>query len=200
MNKYLLIAAALMFSAPAYAGYDIDNKNIIDDVSTLETSSMDDNDYVKVYSVTDTQYGWGTSYKARLNALTNPVKDLTAASTLTTTDCGKTLLLNSATEFATTLPAPTSGCKLKFIVKAAPASASYTVVTASSSNILIGGVNELETDTGDDGPSDTDADTITFADGVAVVGDMVEMNSDGTSWYFNGQAKADGGITLATAS
>ena len=199
-KTYLFIAAALLLSAPAYAGYDIDGKNIIDDVTTMETSSVDDNDYVKVYSVTDTQYGWGTAYKARLNALTNPVEDLTEASTLTTSDCGKTLLLNSATEFATTLPTPTSGCKLKFIVKAAPASASYTVVTASSGNVIIGGINELETDTGDDGPYDDNADTITFADGVAVVGDEVEMNSDGTSWYINGQAKADGGITLSTAS
>lgn len=200
MKKYLLMMAALLLSAPAYAGYDIDNKNIIDDVTTVETSSMDDNDYVKVYSVTDTTYGWGTAYKARLNALTNPVENLTATNTLTTADCGKTLLLNSATEFATTLPTPTLGCKLKFVVKAAPASASYTVVTASSGNVLIGGINELETDTGDDGPYIADGDTITFADGVAVVGDEVEMNSDGTSWYLNGQAKADGGITLTKAS
>lgn len=126
--------------------------------------------------------------------------DLTAVSTLTTAACGSTKYLNSATEFATTLPAPTAGCEITFIVKAAPASASYTVVTASSANILIGGINELEVDTGDDGPYDADGDTITFVDGVAVVGDFVTLRSDGTSWYLHGQANADGGVTVTKAS
>lgn len=201
MKKFFLSLAALsLISAPVFAGYDIDGKNIINDVTTITPSSIDDNDYVKVYSVTDTQYGWGNAYKIRLNALSNITEDLTAASTLTTADCGKTLMLNSATEFATTLPAPTNGCKFKVFVKAAPSSASYTIVTASSSNVIIGGVNELETDTGDDGPYISAGDTITFVDGVGVVGDMIELISDGTSWYVNGQAKADGGITLTQAS
>lgn len=127
-------------------------------------------------------------------------EDTTAANTLTYSECGKTVWLNSATEFATTLPSPVAGCYFKFIVKAAPSGAAYTVVTASSANILIGGINELEVDTADDGPYDADGDTITFADGVAVVGDYVEMISDGTSWYINGQANADGGITVTKAS
>jgi hypothetical protein len=128
------------------------------------------------------------------------VADLTAASTLTAADSGKTFFLNSATEFATTLPSPAAGLRFKFVVKAAPASASYTVVTASSANIIIGGINELEVDTTEDGPYIADGDTITFVDGVAVVGDYVDLVSDGTSWYVSGQANADGGITLTQAS
>lgn len=133
-------------------------------------------------------------------AIRYTVEDLTAASTLTQADSGKVLMLNSATEFATTLPAPASGLWYKFIVKAAPSSADYTVVTTDSANILIGGINELDVDTGDDGPYDADADTITFVDGTAVVGDWVELVSDGTSWYLTGQANADGGITVTKAS
>lgn len=125
-------------------------------------------------------------------------EDLTATSILDASDSGKVLFLNSATEFATTLPAPAAGLNFKFICKAAPVSASYTIVTASSANIIIGGINEL--DTTNDGPYIADGDTITFADGVAVVGDYVELASDGTSWYVNGQANADGGITLTQAS
>lgn len=124
-------------------------------------------------------------------------EDLTAVGTLDSTDCGSVKFLNAATEFATTLPSPTAGCQITFIVKAAPASASYTVLTASSANILIGGINELEVDTGDDGPYDNNGDTITFVDSVAVVGDYVTLFSDGTSWYLHGQANADGGITVA---
>lgn len=123
---------------------------------------------------------------------------LTAASTLAYTDCGTTYFLNSATEFATTLPTPVAGCYFKFIIKAAPSGANYTIVTNGGSDILIGGVNELEVDTGDDGPYDNNADVITFIQAVAVVGDYVEMVSDGTSWYFNGQTNADGGVTTGT--
>ena len=127
-------------------------------------------------------------------------EDVTAVGTLLYTECGKTIFLNSATAFALTLPLPVAGCYFKFIVKAAPAAASYTVVTSASANILIGGVNELEVDTTNDGPYDADGDTITFADGVAAVGDYVEMISDGTSWYITGQANLDGGITVTKAS
>lgn len=127
-------------------------------------------------------------------------EDLTAENTLTAADSGKILFLNAETEFETTLPSPAAGLHFKFIVKAAPASASYTIVTASSANIIIGGINELEVDTGDDGPYDADGDTITFVDGTAVVGDWVELVSDGTSWYVTGQANADGGITITKAS
>lgn len=200
MNKYILLMA-LLFPVAAHAdGYDIGHKNVLSDITTMTVDEVTANDYVQVLHVTNTVSGYGESQKMRLQHLVSPTADLTAVNTLTSADCGKTLFLNSATEFATTLPAPTEGCRLKIVVKAAPASASYTVVTASSANILIGGINELEVDTGDDGPYDTDADTITFADGVAVVGDYVEFISDGTSWYINGQANADGGITLAKAS
>ena len=73
-------------------------------------------------------------------------------------------------------------------------------MTPGSANIIRGGVNELETDTGDDGPSVTAGDTITFADGVAVVGDHVELFCDGTYWYLRGQAAADAGVAPSQAS
>lgn len=128
-------------------------------------------------------------------------EDVTAANTLTQSECGKTMFLNSATEFATTLPAPAAGCYFKFIVKAAPSGAHYTIVTNGSDNILIGGINELEVDTNDDGEYDADADTITFHDSPAsAVGDYVEMISDGTSWYFTGQSNLDGAVAVTKAS
>jgi len=129
----------------------------------------------------------------------NVVTETTIATdVLTGSQCGSTIFLSAATEFLTTLPVPSAGCYFKIVVKAAPASASYTVATDSSANILIGGINELEVDTGDDGPYQATGDLITFADGVAVVGDYIEVISDGTSWYLNGQANADGGITLGS--
>ena len=125
----------------------------------------------------------------------------TATDTLTASECGKTIFLNSATEYTTTLPAistVSAGCEFRVIVKAAPASASYVVITGNSDeDVLIGGINELDVDTGDDGPYDANGDTITFVDGTAVVGDFVYMISDGSFFYVSGQANADGGVTIA---
>lgn len=124
------------------------------------------------------------------------VETVSAVKTLVANDCGKTIFLSDATEFATTLPVPTAGCTFKFIIAAAPSGASYTVVTDAGADVLIGGINELEVDTSDDGPYTATGDTITFVDSVSVVGDYVDMVSDGTSWYISGQTNADGGVTL----
>lgn len=124
---------------------------------------------------------------------------LTAASTLTSADDGKIFFLGAAGGFTTTLPAPYVGGRLRFVVKVAPTTA-YIIVSGSSANILRGGVNELEVDTGDDGPYQNAGDTFTFVANVAVVGDFVEFVSDGTYWYLHGQTNADGGSTLTQAS
>lgn len=194
MKKLIMILAFACIPCIAMAGYDIDTIPFAN-VDTMTVDELADTDYVQVYRTST-----GDSEVIALPNIATMVEDLTAVGTLTTADCGKTLMLNSATEFATTLPSPTSGCVIRFVVKAAPASASYTVVTASSANILIGGINELEVDTGDDGPYDNDGDTITFVDAVAVVGDFVELVSDGTRWYLHGQTNADGGSTITKAS
>jgi len=144
-----------------------------------------------------------TSTVAEMNTafdLTDNNETLIATTTLTSADCGKVLILSAATEFATTLPAVTAGCKFKFIVGAAPSGASYTVVTPASANLLIGGINELAVVTTSDMPYVSAGDTITFTNGVSVVGDWVYMVSDGTSWYIRGEAKAATGAEPTQAS
>ncbi len=189
--KKLLLALALMMPISAYAGYNISTQNVTD-ITEMDVGDIASTDLVHVYRT-----GTATAQMFPLTAIAG-YEDLTATETLVPADCGKTLTLNSATEFATTLPSPTAGCKFRFIIKAAPASANYTIVTASSDNVIIGGVNELEVDTGDDGPYDANADIIYFIDGVAVVGDWVQLDSDGTSWYLSGSTNADGGVSLTT--
>ncbi len=124
------------------------------------------------------------------------VETLTAAKTLTNADHNKTFMLSLAGGFAVTLPALESGLRFKFFVATAPSGGAYTIVSAGGADVIVAGVNELEVDTGDDGPYSAAADTITFADGVAVVGDYVELVCDGTKWYGHGQTNADGGATL----
>lgn len=119
--------------------------------------------------------------------------------TLTIAQCGKTFFLNDADGFTLTLPAVstvTAGCSYRFVVKTAPTTA-YIVLTGNSDeDKLAGGINELEVDSGDDGPYDATADTITFVASTAVVGDFVYLVSDGAFFYVSGQANADGGITI----
>ena len=125
------------------------------------------------------------------------VTTLASASTLTAAQSGTTFFLSSATEFATTLPAPAAGLMYTFIVGAAPSGASYTIVTTSSANIIKGQAVNAAGVAGDTGTAD---DTISFVDGSAVAGDMVTVISDGTSWFAYGQCAVAAGITFTQAS
>lgn len=116
---------------------------------------------------------------------------------ITASESGKTFYLSLVGGFTSTLPAPFANGKFRFIVAIAPTTA-YIIGTNGGADIMIGGINELEVDTSDDGPYDDNADTLNFVASKAVVGDFVNFESDGTSWYFNGQTNVDGGITLST--
>lgn len=129
------------------------------------------------------------------NFLVKP-RTLTATTTLTEVDSGKTIFLNSATEFAVTLPKVKAGLNFKFVVKAAPSGASYTIVAANQ-NTMYGQIYTSDVN------SETDADyniyaasTITFADSTAQAGDSVELVSDGTYWYVKGFCGVYNGITI----
>lgn len=130
--------------------------------------------------------------------LAQGAKILTETKTVTAAENGTVFFLESATEFATTLPKPLLGLHYRFIVTAAPSSADYTIVTNGGDNIIQGMVLEADTDTGDDGPTDQNGDTITFVDGVAVAGDWVALIADGTNWYVSGMTAADGGVTITS--
>lgn len=132
---------------------------------------------------------------------TDGASDLTATTTLTAASHGKTLFLNSATEFVTTLPALEAGLRFKFVVKAAPSAASYTVVTSDSANVIVGQVLSSELPAAAAADSETaGGDTITFVDGVAVKGDWAEVVCDGTNWYMTAGCKTAAAITITTAS
>jgi len=123
-------------------------------------------------------------------------RTLTAATTLTEVDSGKTIFLNSANEFAVTLPNPKNGLNFKFVVKAAPSGASYTII-ASAQNLMYGQI--YTTDINAEYDADFNiiaATTITFTDSIAVVGDSVEMISDGTYWYVKGFCSKYNALTI----
>lgn len=129
------------------------------------------------------------------------IEDLTATNTLVAADSGKVLTLNSATEFATTLPALANGLRFTFIVKAAPSGADYTIVSAASANIIIGHVVSADLNAASDGDFEaTGCDTISFVSAKAVKGDKVELVCDGTNWYASAFCSVFDAITFTTAT
>ncbi len=121
------------------------------------------------------------------------VEIVAATNVIIATESGKTFFLNDSTEFISTLPAPASGLRYTFIVTAAPASASYTVVTNASANIM----TVILTAGGIDDASDVAVarDVVTFVDAQSVPGDWMECISDATNWFCRGSAAVAAGIT-----
>lgn len=126
------------------------------------------------------------------------VESLTAARTLTSADSGKTFFLNLAAGFTVTLPAVESGLRFRFIVGTAPATGNYVIAAAGGADILKGHITEGDPTAAAASPSDDNADVVNLVQNVAAAGDEVEVISDGTSWFFRGSTRADGGVTTAT--
>jgi hypothetical protein len=132
--------------------------------------------------------------------IAGPAEVVTATNVITAAESGTTYFLNSATEFISTLPPVAAGLRFSFIVTAAPSGASYTIVTDSSANVILGHVLSSQ-DAGGTSDSETSGgDTISFVDGKAVVGDRVDLECDGTSWFARCSCKAFDAITITTAS
>ena len=119
--------------------------------------------------------------------------------TLTLADCGSTQFIGAAGDDFT-LPTPTAGCIIDFVVDAAWATTAMTIITATSANILYGITTEAETDTNDDGPACAGNDTITLSESLETIGDWLQLRSNGTNWYVRGVAKLDGAFACSTAS
>jgi len=127
-----------------------------------------------------------------------PVVTLTAARVVVAADSGTTFICSGAAGKAITLPSVASagrGFNCKFIVGQAFATTDW-IITATAA-IMVGGINELEVDTSDDGPSTVGGTTINIELGAETIGDYVEFLCDGTKFYINGQSKLDGAFTLA---
>lgn len=122
-----------------------------------------------------------------------PATSLTAATTLTSADSGRTYFLNLAGGFTVIVPNPTTaaGLKYSFYVGTAPTTA-YIIDPAGDDNIA-GFVCES---TGGDGDYDSAADTISFVANTALPGDRIDIISDGTIYHATCFCNAAGAITL----
>ena len=118
------------------------------------------------------------------------METLTAATTLTAADSGRTYLI-SGTGYTVTLPAPHAGFNVKFIVAAAFSTDTVVQTPADNRDTLNGGVIVngaiVESDA---------TDRVTFEDGAESVGDFIEISSDGTSFFLFGNGNAASSITV----
>lgn len=147
-----------------------------------------------------------TSSGAEINQafdLSSKGEVLTSTEALTVADNNKIFFLSAVAGFTTTLPAladVASGWRCRFITKTALTSNSYIITekaSADTDKVATNFIVELEVDDANNGPFNADHATITFVNGINVVGDWVEIETDGVIWYANGLTKLDGGITLA---
>ena len=127
---------------------------------------------------------------------------VTTTNVIAADESGKTFFLNAAAGFVSTLPAPAAGLFFRFIVIAAPTSGSYTIVTTSSANKISGQVYTVDVDsvTNPDFNTTADQDTITLTVNKAVIGDSVDVWSDGTSWYCRCFCSVFDAIVISQAS
>lgn len=117
---------------------------------------------------------------------------VTATNVITAGESGTTYYLDAVGGFPSTLPAPAPNLRYTFIVKTAPTTA-YTIGTNAGANLLFGTfldiVGELVYFSAQD--------TLTFVAALSVVGDRLEIESDGINWYCKAFSGADGGITVS---
>jgi len=122
------------------------------------------------------------------------VETVITTNVITAAESGKTFFLDLAGGFESTLPAPAAGLRFSFIVKTAPTTGSYTIVTNGTTQKVLKGLVLVAAD----GVGDVSAGgtTATFAANQALPGDRIDMICDGTIWYMKGFAQVAAGITI----
>jgi hypothetical protein len=126
------------------------------------------------------------------------VQSLTGAYTVLPSDSGKVFTLNASAGAGITLPSVADaqeGWNCRFIVGTAFDTTDW-IITATAA-IMVGGINELEVDTSDDGPVTVAGTTINIELGAETIGDYVDFVVADGKMYINGQSKLDGAFTLA---
>lgn len=120
---------------------------------------------------------------------------------LTAAESGKTMFIDLAAGFVTTLPAAALGLNFLFLVKTA-LTGSATIVTTSSANVILGQIYTLDVNsaTDPDFEATPGGDTITLVLNKAIAGDSVEVWCDGTNWYARCFCSVYDAITITTAS
>lgn len=126
-------------------------------------------------------------------------KTVSAATTLTAADSGKTIILDAAAGATVTLPALADGLRFKFVVGAAFATSNWVIASAEGDNIS-GIIMDMGSTVA--GVPAAAEDFINFVNSAETVGDWVELVCDygNSQWLVTGACSANGGITATDPS
>lgn len=130
------------------------------------------------------------------------VETILANKTLTQDDCGKVLIMGSASAaYTVTLPTAAgaeAGWNCTFIVGNTAKDHVITGSQESAANIyFVGGGNEVTALADYSGSAGTASSKLTFANGEMNQGDRVEFVTDGSVWHAKVITLAQGAYTLA---
>lgn len=196
--------------------HDLANETTDTDVGTAATGDLllgidiSDDYGVKYFDAADIAVIMGTTQadQTKLNDITASAAEInmaadssanyesvTGANVLTAAESGKTIILNSATAFETTLPAKAAGLRFDFWCGAAEVTGgNHTIiVNAADDDTLFGSINAA----GAVVVCDTKA-TITLVADKFTAGDRVSVFNDGTNWYVDGNIAIAAGVTFDT--
>ena len=136
---------------------------------------------------------------AEINAACDVLTEaVTATNVIAASATGTHFVLNSATAFVSTLPAPAAGLEFWFHAGATQVTGgNHTIVTNSSANVIEGSLSSPEQAAVSCVAA---ADTISFIADKAVQGALAHVWSDGTDWYLDGHCFVQDGMTTTEAS
>lgn len=122
----------------------------------------------------------------------NMLKSVTADTTLTPAQSGKTILLDAVGE-AITLPAAAdaAGCEFEFLCTVTTATTDWTIVTAGGENKIYGSAEVAGAVV-----AASAEDAITLVVAKFLPGDYVTLKCDGTNWYVRGSVVTTAGLTF----
>ena len=137
---------------------------------------------------------------AELNANCDVLTEaVTTTNVIAASETGTHFVLNSATAFVSTLPAPAAGLEFWFHAGATQVTGgNHTIVTNGSANVIEGSLSSRE-DAAGVVACVAAADTISFIANKALQGDMAHVWSDGTDWYLDGHCFVQDGMTTTQA-
>ena len=116
---------------------------------------------------------------------------LTGTYQILASDSGKTFFVNQGAAFTATLPSDQEGLNYTFILVAADSN-DVKIDSGASNGIKGWGMDVTATLT-----YAINNNLVKFVSGAAIVGDVIRLVNDGTTWWCESHSGADGGIVGA---
>jgi len=120
------------------------------------------------------------------------VMNVSAETTLTMEDSGKLITIDQGAAFTITLPSDAAGANFKFLLT--EADSNDVKIDGGGSNAVKGWAFDPTT-----GINAVDNNLVKFVSGDAVIGDVIHLYNDGTSWWCNAWSGATNGILGANS-